>query len=121
MITNQESSWEELIKFINKNRNGYKLSKKNENMVILSRQTSLQSDLEIESADGEDFMKIFSHEFNVDCLNFKFSDYFIDNVSFLLFFQQKKLEEWIKKERINKKNITLGMLEQAIIKGKWEF
>jgi hypothetical protein len=80
----------------------------------LTRNTTLQQDLKIYGDDAEEIIILLSKEFNVDISNFRLQDYFEPEgdgviLSIMRLFSKKKLPY---------KQLTLGDLELAVIKGK---
>ena len=81
----------------------------------VTQNASLENDLEIYGDDAIDFLVAFSKKFNVDISKFKAADYFspegVDVVGIIVrLFTGKKKKE--------KKELTIGHLEKAVIAGK---
>lgn len=82
----------------------------------LSRETTLQKDLQIYGDDADEFILSFSKKFNVDVSKFSIKEYFEPEGD------QISLSIWrlFRKGRKTIKLLTVGDLEQAAIKGKLE-
>lgn len=105
----ENSSWDSLIQFTNKH---WPIKNK-----TLSRATQLQKDLGIKGDDADIFIYKFAETFNVNIENLKLANYFDGYDDSLLktitgIFIPNRL-----KKRSEKKMLTLGDLEKAIIHG----
>lgn len=73
---------------------------------IFTKSTSIENDLGITGDDGHDLIKEYSKTFNVDISDFKFENYFYPEPSHFIDYKKIKI-----------KPLTIGDLENAIIKG----
>ena len=79
---------------------------------VLTKNSQLESDLKITGDDALEFIEEFGKKFNVNVSKIELSEYFAREGSFLLYvflFLGKKM---------NRKTITLGDLERAVLLGK---
>lgn len=81
--------------------------------IELSRETTLEQDLGIYGDDIEEFFYRFSKEFNVDLSEFKSERYFKPD-------WLTRFRSFVNGNKIEKRQLTLGDLEAAIIKGVLE-
>ena len=87
-----------------------------DNDLPLNRNTTLQNDLKIYGDDAYEIITAFSKEFNVDISDFKPGDYFQPEGDAVIL----SILRLFRKKREPYKPLTLGALEQAVIKGKLE-
>jgi hypothetical protein len=106
------SMWDELEAFV---RAETEISKQKP----LSRQLSLENDLDLTGDDADDFMGKFFEKFKVDHGDFEFDRYFspegFNPFSLLATVFSKKA-----RAKYDKAQLTLGMLEKAIELGAWD-
>lgn len=85
----------------------------------LTRDTQLDDDLDVTGDEAEDFMEHFFEEFSIDFGDYNFDHYFVPEgfsplETFLLLISKKKRASY------DRSPITLGMLHQAALDGRWE-
>lgn len=78
-------------------------------------ETSLECDLNITGDDADEFLVAFGKEFNVDVSKFPIGDYFGDEGDPILPMIIRFLTN---KKKIERKMLTVGHLEKAIIAGR---
>lgn len=86
---------------------------------LLTRDTQLNDDLDVTGDDADDFMEHFFEEFSIDYGDYNFDHYFVaEGFSpieiFLLMISKKKRASY------DRPPITLGMLYQAALDGRWD-
>lgn len=98
------NTFDELKKFI--------LDERAEFSFELRRETQIERDLNIWGDDACDFIMAFGDRFRVDISKFNIDDYFDPEGDAFL----RTIQNWFKwKHKKNKKSLTLGDLEQAIV------
>lgn len=105
-------TWERLEAWVRK-ENGTSPKK------LITRDTQLYNDLDVDGDEAEDFMEHFFEEFSIDCGDYNFDHYFVvEGFSpieiFLLMISKKKRASY------DRPPITLGMLYQAALDGRWD-
>ncbi|WP_321968053.1 DUF1493 family protein [Burkholderia cepacia] len=106
------SFWDELKQFVARNADiGIKKS--------LTRSTLVERDLDITGDDAIDFMNKFFNNFCVQTGDFSFERYFsgegFNLIDIVLMLISKKA-----RMKYHKVPLTLGMLHQAIVDGRWD-
>jgi len=102
-----DDNFSRIQKFVEKKRWKYKFP--------LTRITRIEEDLGIFGDDATEFLVAFGQEFNVALNNFSANDYFNDETAGSSGIIVRFLS-WNKKP--NKKILTLGHLEKAIVAGR---
>jgi uncharacterized protein DUF1493 len=82
---------------------------------IIIRETKAEDDLGIYGDDADEFLMAFSKEFNVDISNFPIGSYFSDEGDIIL---PAIIRFLTNKKRKERKNLTVGDLEKAILAGR---
>ena len=85
------------------------------NKIQISRDSSLEKDLKIKGDDADEFLIAFGKEFNIDVSRFPIGNYFGNEGDIILPTFVRFLKREKKKQ---KKNLTAGHLERAIIVGR---
>ncbi|MBP1317658.1 DUF1493 family protein [Herbaspirillum sp. 1130] len=85
----------------------------------ITRDTQLDEDLHVNGDDAVDFMEHFFEEFSIDFGDYNFDHYFVPEgfsplEIFLLLIWKKKRASY------DRPPITLGMLYQAALDGRWD-
>jgi hypothetical protein len=85
----------------------------------ITRDTQLDEDLHVNGDDAVDFMEHFFEEFSIDFGDYNFDHYFVPEgfsplEIFLLLISKKKRASY------DRPPITLGMLYQAALDGRWD-
>lgn len=85
---------------------------------LITRDTQLYNDLDVDGEEAVDFMEHFFAEFSIDYGDYNFDHYFVaEGFSpleiFLLMISKKKRASY------DRPPITLGMLQQAALDGRW--
>lgn len=99
--------FEELKKFIIEQRWEYDFP--------LVRETTLERELRITGDDADEFLIAFGKKFNVDVSEFPIGDYFESEGDQIL---PAIIRMITRKEKRQKKPLTIGQLEKAMIAGK---
>jgi len=86
---------------------------------LITRDTQLYNDLDVDGEEAVDFMEHFFEEFSIDYGDYNFDHYFVaEGFSpleiFLLMISKKKRASY------DRPPITLGMLYQAALDGRWD-
>ena len=86
---------------------------------LITRDTQLYNDLDVDGEEAVDFMEHFFEEFSIDYGDYNFDHYFVaEGFSpleiFLLLISKKKRASY------DRPPITLGMLYQAALDGRWD-
>lgn len=104
-------TWEELEAWVRK-ENGTSPKK------ALTRATELNKDLDVTGDDAVDFMQHFFDAFSIDHGDYSFDRYFVAEgfspVELILLLVSKK-----KRASYDRPPVTLGMLHQAALDGRW--
>jgi hypothetical protein len=111
MVTENNNLWQEIVSFIEDG--GWNSTFFGRKLVTLTRETEVEKDLRITGCDADEFMFEFHQKFPFEIGNFNLSDYVANEGLVILplpFFKKQTI----------KKPLTLGMLEAAALKKKWE-
>lgn len=86
---------------------------------LITRDTQLYNDLDVDGEEAVDFMEHFFEEFSIDFGDYNFDHYFVPEgfsplEIFLLLISKKKRASY------DRPPITLGMLYQAALDGRWD-
>lgn len=108
----ENSVWAELESFV-RNEIGVRESKR------LTRELSLEKDLDVTGDDADDFMGKFFERFKVEHGDFEFQRYFsvegFNPLEIIGMIFSKKI-----RQKYDKIPLTLGMLEKAVESGAWD-